>query len=265
MQNMRIKMKLNLSAWPLAAALLLPLLAHAQAPAKAPFKDPESCLECHDDLLEEKVIHKAVKDGCLDCHSNLDAAKRPHKNNGAFPHGLDAAQPALCLGCHGKLMADKKNAHKAIGDKGCTACHEAHSGKHGKLLKEALPQLCQSCHDKKNFTGKVLHSPAKGGKCLSCHNPHGSNNTGLLKKAPAETCLDCHDEVKEAPHMIAGFSRKGHPIGDEKPGKPAEDPLRPGKPFYCASCHNPHSSDFPKLLRQDPQLGMMACQKCHEK
>jgi predicted CXXCH cytochrome family protein len=252
------------SIWALAAALLLPLFAQAQAPAKAPFKDPESCLECHDDMLEEKVIHKAVKDGCLDCHSNLDAAKRPHKNNGPFPHGLDAAEPALCLGCHGKLLAKKTSTHKAIGDKGCTACHEAHSGKHGKLLKQPVPLLCQSCHEKKDFAGKVMHHPAKVGKCGECHDPHASNNISLLSKPPAQTCLECHEEIKDAPHMIAGFSRKGHPIGDEKHAKPVEDPLRPGKPFYCVSCHEPHRSEFAKLQRQDPKLGMQACQKCHQ-
>ena len=210
-------MTLHKSAWSFAAVLLLPLLAHAQAsaPAKAPIKDPEFCLGCHDDLTEEKVVHMAVKNGCLDCHSNLDASVRPHKNNGKFPHGLDAAQPALCLTCHSKLVANKKMTHAAVG-MGCTGCHEPHSSKNAKLLKAAAPGLCFKCHDKEDFEGKFVHGPVKSGQCLTCHQPHASDNQGLLKKDRAQMCLDCHDEVKEAPHMIAGFSRRGHPIGDGK-------------------------------------------------
>ena len=262
---MRIQITLHKFAWVLAGALLLPLAAQAQAPAKAaPIKDPEFCLGCHDDLTEEKVVHMAVKNGCLDCHSNLDASVRPHKNNGKFPHGLDAAQPALCLTCHSKLVANKKMTHAAVG-MGCTGCHEPHSSKNAKLLKAAAPALCFKCHDKEDFEGKFVHGPVKSGQCLTCHQPHASDNQGLLKKDRAQMCLDCHDEVKEAPHMIAGFSRKGHPIGDEKRAKPVADPMREGKLFYCASCHEPHRSNFEKLRRIDPKLGMLACQKCHEK
>ena len=235
----------------------------ADEAGEGPFKDPESCLECHDDLLDEKVIHKAIKDGCLDCHSNLDAAKRPHKNNGTFKYGLDAAEPALCLSCHGKLLGNKKTVHNM--DKGCTGCHEAHSGKHGKLLKSPVPELCASCHKKNTYSGKGTHSPGRGGKCGSCHAAHASDNAGLLIKPPAETCLECHDEIKEEPHVLAGFARKGHPVGDEKRAQPVEDPLRPGKPFSCASCHEPHKSDFRKLLRLDPKQGMGICQACHQK
>ena len=77
-------------------------------------------------------------------------------------------------------------------------------------------------------------------------------------------CLECHSEVKEQPHLVAGFSNKGHPLGDEKTTTPAADPLRPGKQFYCGSCHQPHKADFPKLNRLDPGSATF-CQRCHEK
>lgn len=253
---------LRLYSWLLAWALL-PSLLYAQTPEKAPpLKDPEFCLECHDDLLEEKVIHKAIQDSCLDCHSNLDAAKRPHKNSGSFRYGLDAAEPALCFGCHGKLLGKKKNSHKAI-EKGCTVCHDPHSSKHKRLLKSALPNLCGDCHKKDNFVGTVQHKPVAEGKCGSCHENHASDNPALLLKSPVENCLECHAAIKDQPHVVSGFSRKGHPIGNE--AQAANDPLRAGKPFYCGSCHEPHRSEFKRLLRIDPKSGMMACQKCHEK
>ncbi len=261
---MRIQMTLQKFALLLCATLLLPLAAHAQAPAKAPIKDPEFCLGCHDDLTDEKVVHQAIKNGCLDCHTNLDASVRPHKNSGTLPHGLDAKQPALCLTCHAKLVANKKVKHPAI-DMGCTGCHEQHSGKNPKMLKALPPDLCFKCHDKDDFNGKFVHGPVKAGQCITCHEPHASDNENLLKKPRAQMCLECHDDIKEAPHMIAGFSRKGHPIGDEKRPQPTADPLRKGKLFYCASCHEPHRSDFDKMRRFDPKLGMGVCQKCHDK
>ncbi len=259
----------------LATALLcLPALAQTPAPAasaaqatpaakpaKKAFKDPDSCFECHDDLLEEKVIHKAIKDGCLDCHVNLEAATRPHKNTGDFKYGLDAEQPALCFGCHKKDKFKNVSTHKAI-DKGCTACHDPHSSKNKKLLKKAVPVLCQSCHKKEGFTGKGAHDPVQNGDCLDCHAAHASANMALLAEPPRVLCLDCHADVKKKPHMLSGFSRNSHPLGDERE---QANPANPNKPFYCGSCHDPHKSDNRKLLRLDPQVSMEACQSCHHK
>lgn len=239
------------------------ITASAQTAAKKPFQDPDSCLECHDDMLDEKVIHKAVQDACLDCHVNIEPNTRPHKYSGDLKYGLDAEQPKLCLGCHGKLLGKKNNVHKAIEKDGCIACHEPHSGKHKKLLKSELPNLCSSCHKKDAFSGSVMHKPVQEGKCGDCHESHAADHPLLLRKKPVESCLECHKEIKEQTHVVSGFSRKGHPLGDESQQYP--DPLRPGKTFYCGSCHEPHRSAHRKLMRIDPKLGMMSCQQCHEK
>jgi len=77
-------------------------------------------------------------------------------------------------------------------------------------------------------------------------------------------CLECHSDIKDQPHLVAGFSRRGHPLGDEKGIAIAADPLRPGKQFYCGSCHHPHKADFRKLNRLDPDATTF-CQRCHEK
>lgn len=262
-------MRIKCSRWPyiltLTAAMMMvvSLSASAQTPQKKPFKDPDSCLECHDDLTEEKVIHQAIQDSCLDCHSNIEPNSRPHKYTGTLKYGIDSEQPKLCLGCHGKLLEKKKNVHKAIEKDGCVSCHFPHSGKHKKLLKSALPDLCLTCHKKEGFVGAVVHKPVQEGKCGDCHENHASDNPLLLRKQPVESCLECHKEIKEEPHVVSGFSRKGHPLGNEP--QQSMDPLRPGRKFYCASCHEPHRSEFKKLVRIDPKLGMMTCQKCHEK
>jgi len=240
-----------------------PAPAAVSAPIKAAAQDAK-CMECHDDIFDEPVVHAAMEKGCKTCHGNIDASVRPHKISGAFTSGLSSAEPELCLTCHEKPKFKNKSTHAAL-DKGCSGCHESHSSKHKKLLKSTTPDLCFTCHDKKGYTGKGIHDAVKSGNCRSCHDSHASEHAGLLKKPPAEICLECHDDIKEAPHVVAGFARKGHPLGDEKRPKPVEDPLRPGKPFYCGSCHQPHISAYPKLLRIDPKIAMGSCQKCHDK
>jgi predicted CXXCH cytochrome family protein len=84
----------------------------------------------------------------------------------------------------------------------------------------------------------------------------------LLKKKPAEVCLECHPDVPKKPHAVAGFSAKGHPLG--LGAKAVKDLGRPGKPFYCGSCHVPHSSDGPRLLRFNAKSAMALCTNCHK-
>jgi predicted CXXCH cytochrome family protein len=234
----------------------------AQAKDAKPFKDPDSCLACHEELIDEKVVHQAVKDACLDCHTEMEPGTRPHKykNNAVF--GLPSDRVELCGSCHGKVLGKKKNKHKAI-EKGCTACHQPHGGKYEKLLKAPQPQMCKRCHEKTNFDGPVVHKPVQEGKCGSCHDSHASDESSLLPKFSAASCVECHKDIKEGSHVVSGFTRKGHPLGLS--AQPALDPQRPGKPFDCVSCHEPHSGEFGKLLRIDPKLGMDGCQKCHDK
>lgn len=171
-----------------------------------------------------------------------------------------------CLECHAAL-AQKKVMHAAM-EKGCVYCHsEIESGvtphklkgKSAKARAAENSAMCDDCHEKKMFLGKVVHGPIAAGACYDCHDSHSSDHAGLLKKEPATLCLDCHPDIKKGPHVVAGFTRSGHPLGNEK--KEAKDPLRAGKKFYCVSCHEPHRSELPKLNRFG--LGMVSCQKCH--
>lgn len=182
----------------------------------------------------------------------------------AFPA---QAQNTDCTRCHAEL-AKKKVVHAAM-QKGCNICHSeldastvphTSRGKFAHGLKAEGPAVCTTCHEPKLFEGKLVHAPVAAGLCTACHNPHSSDNAGLAPKAPAEQCLDCHADVKKRPHMIVGFSGGGHPLGDAK--AVAADPLRGGKPFYCAACHEPHKGERPRLMRFDK--GMASCQKCHK-
>lgn len=180
------------------------------------------------------------------------------------------AQQDECSKCHSELQK-KAFVHEPV-TKGCSSCHaqldasvEPHkSGSkfRGGLASETTA-LCVTCHKKELLEGKVTHAPVAAGNCLDCHDPHASDHLGLLRKEPATLCLDCHADVKKRPHVIVGFSRNGHPLGDEKRPNEIVDPLRPGKKFYCVACHEPHRSELPRLARFEK--GMVSCQACHKK
>ncbi len=239
-------------------------------PPSVGYAEDIDCLKCHAQLKQQKVVHPALDMGCASCHSGIDASSVPHKKKGAFPKGLSAEQPDLCYGCHDKTAFTKTNVHAAVG-MGCTGCHNPHSSKNPKLLLNEVPGLCFSCHDQAPFSKAVVHPPVAGGMCLSCHTPHASNEVALLLKKPYDLCLDCHAEIPTRPHAVAGFGG-GHPLGKMKKKKKKNqsepeimDPARPGRTFYCGSCHNPHSSATGQLFRYDAKSSMGLCTNCHKR
>lgn len=181
------------------------------------------------------------------------------------------AAEAECLTCH-RALAETKAVHAAV-HMGCKACHshlDATAVPHkvasnlAKGLATPPPALCYGCHDRASFERRFTHAPAAAGLCVTCHDPHGAASTGLIRKPGSTLCLDCHSEVTKRQHVLADFSGKGHPLGDEPKAAPAQDPLRPGRPFYCGSCHEPHSADHARLNRLDPKSTTTFCRKCHE-
>ncbi len=216
-----------------------------------------NCLKCHGKLKTGKSVHKALNMGCDTCHNGINAATVPHRNTTALAKGLSSEQPDLCYGCHDKEKFTKKDVHPAIG-MGCTGCHNPHSSKNPRLLKSSLPALCYSCHDKIEFTKKHIHPPVATGECMSCHTPHSSDEMALLLKKPIDVCLQCHPDTPHGRH-VGSFQQPG---GDQ--AAEPQDPARKGKPFYCGSCHNPHSTDSPLLFRFNARSVTELCVNCHK-
>ncbi|TAN40596.1 MAG: hypothetical protein EPN25_06990 [Nitrospirae bacterium] len=221
---------------------------------------PELCYGCHEKKSFEgkKAVHPPVMGGlCTNCHN-------PHSSD--IPKLLLSELPDLCYGCHDKQKFFGKALHAPVGIGLCTQCHAAHQSDHEKLLLKEPPDLCYDCHKKADFSRKNVHAPVAGGMCLSCHKPHGSDYFALLKREPVNVCFECHAGIRKKAHAIVGMLESGHPLGVPKKGKkPVEDPARPGKRFYCGSCHNPHTSDNPSLFRYEARRGMELCLNCHKK
>lgn len=233
----------------------------AQSPQSAPVGD-QACVTCHETLASAVV---ATPNGaalaCGKCHEPSDMAAIPHTGQQKMVKGQVAANSRGCLSCHdGDAYAKTRHGHLGLA---CVACHDAHSPKkHGKVVADDTGALCLSCHEERKFKAKVTHKPVAGGDCGDCHAVHATDNAGLLTDPMTKTCLACHAKVKKTPHAAAGLANaSSHPVGDEKPG--IQDPNMPGQTYSCASCHFPHMSDTPRLLRFDIRDPFGFCQKCH--
>ena len=269
--------------------------------AHAPVKAGE-CSKCHGDPKDAAKLTMEAKPLCLSCHANraedfkkpavhsafkdmdCGACHQPHSSN--QPHLLNAPVGELCAGCHDIKSDPIKGAHHGVtvfeGD--CTACHSPHASKNAKLIiegKEHVPfdsRSCEMCHAKTGADGKaalkkipeetcfachsnfrkldknpVVHPPFASGDCTICHNPHVSARGSLIRKPLADICFGCHDETLKNNHPVAR-----HKTANENKA----DTRREGKPFNCASCHEPHAGKNPKLVRADISI---LCEECHSK
>ena len=225
--------------------LFVPLLACLLSPAPALAK---SCVTaaCHPDLAKAEVAHPPAADGeCLACHEQ-ENPKHPLTKGRSFV--LAAAGSELCFQCHddmGKDFAAASVIHPAIKEAGCTVCHDPHGSRQKALLKKRLPDLCVECHGdigEKASRSRVRHAALyRSEKCATCHSPHFSRNPSLLLFPQKELCLSCHgeddytrsDPLSNIAREINGKKHLHGPVGDGE----------------CSACHDPHGSDFFRLLR----------------
>ncbi len=230
------------------------------------------CLTCHGDLKAQKTIHQPLAMGCEACHKAVEGKNHPEKGSMVLIQGM----PALCYSCHDESKFKGSSIHKPISIGICKACHNPHSSNFKNLLRSELPELCYFCHDKGKFTKKYNHKVINVIGCVTCHNPHASNNPSLLYNPVNEVCVTCHKAQSSGLHIVSLPARQVHPIKGVKdistlkmikvpdPKNPKvqveiPDPNVPGKELSCASCHNPHSSDYPKLFLQQ-----RICLRCHK-
>jgi len=146
---------------------------------------------------------------------------------------------------------------QAVGLTGCESCHGPASlhvlggGGRGKSIVNPGkdPEPCFECHRPIQAEFRLpQHHPLLEHKmnCSQCHDPHGSENAGLLVDKQKDLCLGCHTDVPQT---------HAHPFS-----APAKDP-RTGRDLSCTSCHDPHSSDQPQLLKGDKKREL--CVQCH--
>jgi predicted CXXCH cytochrome family protein len=209
------------------------------------------CLNCHSKFNKHsKNDHAALGIGCSACHGTVQDKKHPQQKGSIK---LIREVPDLCYGCHKRSKFQNTDIHSPVEAGKCTGCHNPHTSAFSGLLLSDPPELCYGCHDKVNFTKKYLHPVIIGRRC-DCHNPHASNFPSLLSTTVNEGCLGCHKNKGSGNHVVSLSRGKVHPIEGIGPGT-----RNTKKMISCATCHNPHSSDFRKLFPK-----ARVCRICHK-
>lgn len=224
------------------------------------------CFGCHDNAaFDKKYVHGPVASGsCTTCHD-------PHETDAKFL--LKGATRELCLACHAdfaKKMQAASVVHPPVRTESCTSCHDPHSSDWINLLKQPMPELCVGCHKKTGksiMSAKVPHKPVVEGKlCASCHSAHFSKAKGLfLADDEKSVCLSCHNSDKLGTPPLSNLKK------DLEGKRHLHGPIQKGA---CGGCHNPHGSDFPRILTGNyprdfylpfKEESYSLCLGCHDK
>ncbi|HEU4333788.1 MAG TPA: cytochrome c3 family protein [Candidatus Eisenbacteria bacterium] len=223
------------------------------------------CLDCHEDKESSLAatphsLAGEAKDGagakivCTDCHSGdrrhweEDPDQYPMKS----PAKLSARdQATLCAKCHQtshqQNMAER-NVHMAS-DVNCSSCHSVHAAKTPILLKAEERELCATCHRgvEGAFAKPYRHPVAEGiVKCSECHMTLDETRRELSLNG-TNACMKCHAEF-QGPFPYEHQATVDY--STEEGG--------------CVSCHEPHGSYLPRMLRQPYEPPhFQLCTQCH--
>jgi predicted CXXCH cytochrome family protein len=168
---------------------------------------------------------------------------------------------STCYSCH-KAITSYPYVHGPASVWSCLTCHNP-DARPVYAVKKPDTEICFQCHteQKQDWSSKkIIHGPVNTGNCAICHSPHSAQNPFNLVKPTWDLCVSCHEGKGTGRHIIAGYV-----YGSSHPTRDKPDPLRKGKEMSCASCHNPHASDYPKLWALNAKSAFILCQKCHKK
>jgi len=196
-----------------------------------PAKGAQLCSKCHESYMKFETddwVHGPVVVGnCGWCHE-------AHKSD--YPSLVKDSQPDLCMTCHDPTLIENDAYHASLSDRRCTECHDPHASGNRLLLADSRT------YERRAATMALLPSPHAGWPkdlCQSCHIPEQSN---ALTDDVDATCLTCHNEY----------------TGPDVADTGIHEAVTQGK---CSTCHMPHRSTMPNLIRADAE---QMCYQCHK-
>ena len=210
-------------------------------------------------------FHMEDRPDCKECHV-LEASgydKKPISPSTFAAEELSSEKvftaTSTCYSCHNNILKSSF-VHGPASVWSCLSCHDQNAETKFSV-KQPLNDVCYDCHieQKKDWNSKkYIHGPVNVGNCTICHSPHASDNAFNLFKSTWDLCVNCHAEKATGLHVLGdAFFEKGHPTKGRK------DPVRIGKELTCASCHNPHASNYPHLWAFEVNDLFELCKKCH--
>ena len=252
------------SAW---TGLLIILLVYFGCPPSVCLGG-EGCLTaaCHPEIRDFDQVHAPVAEGeCSPCHRPT-GEKHPTPGTPGFQ--LVGTGGELCRQCH-QLPDRSGMRHASAGKRECLACHNPHGASAKNLLVAGLPDTCLTCHadiGTRMREAKTRHAPMyRRQSCSICHSLHDSHYPHLLTARQQDLCLSCHGQDDFSK------SKALRNIANDLQDKAfLHGPLAGGD---CAGCHDPHGSDFFRLLTDSYpgefyagyQTGIYGfCFQCHE-
>jgi len=178
---------------------------------------------------------------CQACHQEVyDRLAKTTMGILFLKHPRDTAEKLGCETCHGP-----GNEHADSGGKSFAGMIRYVKGSPTPV--SARNDACIKCHQKRQrlFWQGSPHDVKDVG-CTECHSVHtepGMAARSQLKRLTVdETCNPCHKK------QVSDEQRFSH------------HPLREGK-MNCASCHNPHGTTSPKLVKGFSNKEL--CFNCH--
>jgi len=222
------------------------------------------CLDCHagrDTTLAGSAHALGVhgkepvpRVACTDCHG----ADRRHWEESPADYPMTnpskssaAAEAKRCASCHQNAHQQnmrERNVH-AASEVNCSGCHGVHGNADPALLKQPERSLCLGCHGgvEAEFARSYRHPVAEGVvKCSDCHLTLDETRRELTLSG-SNVCMKCHGEF-EGPFPHEHQATLDY--STEEGG--------------CLSCHEPHGSHLPRMLKQ-PYQGphFQLCTQCH--
>jgi DmsE family decaheme c-type cytochrome len=251
-------------------ALFVIVLALAPAHGlAADFVGSNVCRTCHADVWATFYRNPHYKSlasgketpentGCESCHGPGQAHVEARGGKATIVAFSQLAPEKIldtCLRCHSQTLS-RANIRRSVHTQEevvCTNCHSIHKSPTPKfLLARKQADLCYTCHAtvRAQFSMPFKHRVNEGFmQCTDCHNPHGSvaptwrmaARPRMTEPAQAneEPCLKCHID-KRGPFV---FEHAAVRVDG------------------CESCHSPHGSVNPRLLKRPVVFTM--CLECH--
>jgi len=222
----------------------------------------ECCVDCHvvhawEDEAERKkaaarakarllgMYTSALEEACEGCHASADSHAFAKAGLSTVPIVKNAKEPETPL-AGGNFYYSSGQSHFEKAGGSCASCHKNVRHHATKAGYRFLGKNIEGIGDPLYEHGEGHNIYQSGDQyCIACHaNFCGSENqrsdAGWIRH-PTNTPLPMNGEYEEYAY------RKDVPVSYPDPNKPERANAR----VMCMSCHRPHGTPYPYLLRWD--------------